>query len=373
MQMKYVIGPADDAFREADPSFGVFFEMKAAVLHQFDESLSRSDWLVYEDVVEPLIEKPTDVIVRIGGAGVCGTDLHIIRGLWGDFMQTRLPLIPGHENAGWVEEIGPGVEDFSVGDPVIVHPLGNGDDIGHRSAFSGRGEKRGLYPGFNRHGGFAEYMLTEERMLVRLPSNLSPMDVAPLADAGLTAYNVARRASKHLAPGDYTLVIGAGGLGHICIQVLRAFSATEIIAVDISNRALDMARQAGAHYTYVADPKYIDKIFALTGGRGVETVIDFVGEDITVKQGLTVTRRGGHCYLVGYGGRLSVSTMEMIRSEKTIVGILGGSISQLNDLVTMVDRGLVTLTTKEYPLGEANEALRSLRDGRNCGRLVLIP
>lgn len=347
--------------------------MKAAQLYQFDELLGGSEWLVYEDVSEPVIEKSTDVIVRIGGAGVCGTDLELIKGVWCKQMHIELPMILGHENAGWVEEVGLSVESVKVGDPVIVHPLGGILFAGTDSGPGRRADQRNFFPGFNRHGGFAEYMLTEERMLVRLPSHLSPMDIAPLADAGLTAYSAARKASEYLAPGQYTLVLGAGGLGHLGIQVLRAICASEIIAVDKSEAALDLARQVGAHYTFIADELYTGKVLALTEGRGVDVVIDFVGKNGTVEDGLAITRRGGYYYLVGYGGELSISTLELVLSQKTIVGILGGSLAELRELITMVDRGLVTLTTREYSLSEANQALRHLIEGRNSGRSVLIP
>jgi NAD+-dependent secondary alcohol dehydrogenase Adh1 len=347
--------------------------MKAAQLYQFDELLNDSEWLVYEDVCEPVIEKPTDVIVRIGGAGVCGTDLELIKGNWRNHMRIELPMILGHENAGWVEEVGSAVESVKVGDPVIVHPMGGADLPGSDPGTGRRPDERTFYPGFNRNGGFAEYMLTEERMLVRLPPHLSPMDIAPLADAGLTAYSAVRKAAERLAPGHYALVLGAGGLGHVGIQVLRALSASEIIVVDKSEEALDLARKVGAHYTFIADEQYSTKILALTGGRGVDVVIDFVGRNSTVERGFSLTRRGGHYYLVGYGGKLSISTLEMVRSQKTIVGILGGTLPELRELITMVDRGLVSLTTREYPLSEANKALRDLNEGRNYGRSVLIP
>jgi NAD+-dependent secondary alcohol dehydrogenase Adh1 len=347
--------------------------MKAAQLYQFDELLDGSEWLVFEDVNEPAIEKPTDVILRIGGAGVCGTDLELIKGIWCNHMRIELPMILGHENAGWVEEVGSAVDSVKVGDPVIVHPMRGADQSGVDPDKGRHLQERAFYPGFNRNGGFAEYMLTEERMLVRLPSHLSPMDIAPLADAGLTAYSAVRKAAEHLAPGGYTLVLGAGGLGHVGIQVLRAFSATEIIVVDKSEIALDLAREVGAHYTFIADEKYPGKILALTGGRGVDVVIDFVGKNETVERGFSITRRGGYYYLVGYGGNLAISTLDLVRSQKTIVGILGGTLAELRELVTLVDRGLVSLTTREYALSEANNALWDLKEGRNYGRSVLIP
>jgi NAD+-dependent secondary alcohol dehydrogenase Adh1 len=347
--------------------------VKAAQLYQFNELLNGSEWLVYEDVCEPVIEKPTDVIVRIGGAGVCATDLELIKGTWCSLMRIELPLILGHENAGWVEEVGSAVESVKVGEPVIVHPTGAAGMADTSPARGQHLDDRSFYPGFNRNGGFAEYMLTEERMLLKLPPHLSPMDIAPLADAGLTAYSAVRKAAEHLAPGRYTLILGAGGLGHVGIQVLRAISATEIIVVDKSEAALELARKVGAHYTFIADEQYTSKILVLTGGRGVDVVIDFVGKNATVERGFSITRRGGYYYLVGYGGKLSISTLEMVRSQKTVVGILGGTLPELRELITMVDRGLVSLTTREYALSEANKALRDLKEGRNYGRSVLIP
>lgn len=347
--------------------------MKAALLYQFDQALSGSEWLVYQDAPKPVIEKPTDVIVRIGGAGICGTDLQLIRGDWCGFMNIKLPLILGHESAGWVEETGPGVDSVSIGDPVIVHPLGEFFyplSPKNTTVFQ---QKRPLFPGFNRNGGFAEYLLIEENRLARLPSHLSPMDVAPLADAGLTAYRAALKASKHLAPGQYVLVLGCGGLGHLGIQVLKTLTAAEIIAVDKSIAALDLAREVGAHYTFLADSDYGNKVLSLTRGRGVESVIDFVGEDATIEKGLMITRREGFYYLVGTEGRLSVSALNMALSGKTIVGILGGSLSELREILTMVDRGLVSLKSREYPLRKVNKALRDLKEGGNEGRAILIP
>ena len=112
---------------------------------------------------------------------------------------------------------------------------------------------------------------------------------------------------------------------------------------------------------------------ALTKGRGVETVIDFVGEDATMACGLAMTRRGGSCYFIGYGGRLTISAFDLILSEKSIFGVFCGGLSDLGDLLTLVDRGLVAVKTCKYPLREANKALRDLREGQNRGRLVLIP
>jgi NAD+-dependent secondary alcohol dehydrogenase Adh1 len=172
--------------------------MKAAVLHAYDPALTRMSFVQYETVADPRIERPTDVIVRVGGAGVCRTDLHVIEGLWRDKMEIRLPYILGHENAGWVEAIGSGVTSVKVGDPVVCHPLVTS---GHCLACRRGDDMRAVdsrFPGLNADGGYAEYLLTGERALVPLPRSLAPKDVAPYTDAGLTAYRAAKKASKHL-------------------------------------------------------------------------------------------------------------------------------------------------------------------------------
>ncbi len=347
--------------------------MKAAVLHQYDEALSGAEFVRYEDVPDLTIDKPTDVIVRIGGAGVCRTDLHIVEGIWRSKVDVTLPYIMGHENAGWVEAVGRGVESVRVGDAVICHPLvtsghclacRRGDDM-HAT------ESR--FPGVNADGGYAEYLLSGERSLIKLPQSLAPKDVAPYTDAGLTAYRAAKKASRHLLPGEFAAVIGAGGLGHIGIQVLRALCAAEIIVIDRSATALELAKECGAHHTVLADDGMVDSVMALTGGHGAEAVIDFVGEGEAVARGIAMTRNAGTYYIVGYGGKIDLPTLDMITSEKSIVGTLVGTYPELIELMALADRGLVNLATREYRLADANQALHDLHHGRIKGRAVLIP
>jgi NAD+-dependent secondary alcohol dehydrogenase Adh1 len=347
--------------------------MKAAVLRAYDETLSSDTFVHYEDVPDPKITKPTDVIVRIGGAGVCRTDLHIVEGIWRSKVDVVLPYIMGHENAGWVEEVGRGVENVKVGDAVICHPLVTS---GHCLACR-RGDDMhatdSQFPGVNANGGYADFLLTGERSLIKLPKTLAPHDVAPYTDAGLTAYRAAKKASRHLLPGQFVVVIGAGGLGHIGIQVLAALCAAEIIAVDRSDTGLSLAKECGAHHQIKADGDEVDGVMALTGGRGAEAVIDFVGEGEAVAKGLAMTANGGFYYIVGYGGKIEMPTLDMITSEKTIVGNLVGTYPELVELMALADRGLVHLSTKEYRLKDANQALHDLHHGRIRGRAVLIP
>ncbi|MGH7905831.1 MAG: NAD(P)-dependent alcohol dehydrogenase [Candidatus Binataceae bacterium] len=346
--------------------------MKAAVLYDYDTTLKKPDFVRYEDAPEPKIERPHDVIVRIGAAGVCRTDLHVVEGLWRDKVPVKLPYIMGHENAGWVHMIGASVESVKVGDAVICHPLmSNGNALAAR-----RGNDMhagGTFPGLDANGGYAELLRSSERSMIKLPQTLTPKDVAPHADAGITAYHAVKKAVRQLAPGDFVVVIGSGGLGHIGIQILRAMSPNRIIAIDRSELALGLARESGADETVTADGNEVESVMALTGGTGAQAVIDFVGEGGAVAAGFAMTANGGTYYVVGYGGKLEIPTMDLIGSEKSIVGNLVGSYSDLVELIALAERGMVELATREYKLSEANAALHDLAEGRIKGRGVLIP
>lgn len=347
--------------------------MKAAVLHAYDTTLTQKEFVKYETFPDPTIEKPTDVIVRIGGAGVCRTDLHIVEGIWRQKVDIALPYIMGHENAGWVEAVGSAVTSVKPGDPVICHPLVTS---GHCLACRRGNDMHAAdasFPGINANGGYAEFLLTGERTLIKLPKGLAPKDVAPYTDAGLTAYRAAKKAAHHLVPGQYAVIIGVGGLGHIGIQVLKALCAAEIIAIDRTDIALALAKECGADHVVKASGKEVEEVLALTNGNGAEAVIDFVAEGDVVAKGIAMTRNDGFYYIVGYGGKVEVPTIDMIFSEKNIIGSLVGTYPELVELMALADRGIVKLSTHEYRLSEANQALHDLHAGKIKGRAVLIP
>jgi len=341
--------------------------MKAVRLHEFHTQP------VVDEVPEPVISGPQDVIVKIGGAGVCRTDLHIIDGQWDAAMGTPLPYILGHENAGWVQEIGPAVTSVAVGDTVILHPTPTcglcracraGDDM-HCV--------RSQFPGLSRDGGMAEYLLTSERACVKLDPQTSPADVAALADAGITAYHAVRKAVPLLYPGTTCVVTGAGGLGHIGIQCLNALTATRIIVVDRNPDALKLAEQLGARHTVVADGSQVAAVKDLTGGRGPDVVLDFVAEQGAEKDGWAMTAEAGSYFVIGYGGTLTIPTLDIISTERNIIGNIVGTYNDLAELMVLAQEGKVTLHTRTYPLAEAREALADLDAGRVRGRAILVP
>jgi NAD+-dependent secondary alcohol dehydrogenase Adh1 len=341
--------------------------MRAVRLHEFHSQP------VIDEVPEPKTGGPLDVIVRIGGAGVCRTDLHIIEGQWDAAMGTPLPYILGHENAGWVHETGPAVTNVAVGDTVILHPTPTcglcracraGDDMHCENS---------SFPGLSRDGGMAEYLLTSARCCVKLDPATRPQDVAALADAGITAYHAVRKALPLLYPGTACVVTGAGGLGHIGIQCLAALTATTIIVVDRNPDALKLAEQLGAHHTVVADGGQADAVKELTGGQGAHVVLDFVAEQGAEQDGFAMTRRAGSYYVIGYGGELRVPTLDIISTERNIIGNIVGTYNELAELMALAQAGKVTLHTRAYPLDAAAEALADLDAGRVRGRAILVP
>ena len=274
--------------------------MKAVRLHEYGERPA------VEEVAEPEITDPLDVIVRIGGAGLCRTDLHIIEGQWKEKSGVELPYTLGHENAGWVQEVGSAVTNVAEGDAVIVHPLITcglcracraGDDM-HCEA--------NLFPGISTNGGFAELLKTNVRAVVKLPDGVEPKDVAAHADAGLTAYHAVKKAERLLYPGTTAVVIGAGGLGHIGIQSLKVLTAARVIVVDRSEGSLELARECGADEVVLADGGEVEAIRECTNGLGAEAVIDFVGEGGALEDSIAMLREGGTHYVIGYGGVLSI-------------------------------------------------------------------
>ena len=341
--------------------------MKAVRLHAYGERP------VVEDVAEPTVTGPFDVIVRIGGAGLCRTDLHIVEGQWKNKSNVALPYTLGHENAGWVEAAGAAVDHVAVGDTVIVHPLITcglcracraGDDM-HcvRSAF----------PGIDTDGGFAELLKTGARSVVRLESGVRPEDVAALADAGLTAYHAVKKAVPILYPGTSAVVLGAGGLGHIGVQSLKALTAATVIVVDRSEAALQLARECGADLTVLADGSQVAKVRDLTDGAGCEAVIDFVGEGGALEDGIAMLRRAGTYYVIGYGGVLQVPAIDIISTEINFVGNLVGTYNDLVELMALTAQGRVALRTQRYPLDAVNDAMDDLDHGRLHGRGILVP
>ncbi|WP_432514326.1 NAD(P)-dependent alcohol dehydrogenase [Kineococcus sp. SYSU DK001] len=329
--------------------------------------------LELQEVPAPEVTGPFDVVIKVGGAGVCRTDLHILEGQWAEKSGVALPYTIGHENAGWVSAVGSAVTNVAEGDKVILHPnitcglcraCRSGDDV-HCVAK--------VFPGIDSDGGYAEFLKTSARSVVRIDDSLEPSDVAALADAGLTAYHACAKAARRLRPVDKVVVIGAGGLGHIGIQVLAAMTAAEIVVVDRNPDAVKLALSVGAHHAVVADGTQVEQVLELTGGHGAEVVVDFVGEGGSTAQGVRMLRQAGDYHVVGYGENIDVPTIDIISAEINFIGNLVGSYNDLTELMALAARGLVKLHTVKYGLDDFQTAVDDLDGGRVRGRAILVP
>ncbi|MGH2712984.1 MAG: NAD(P)-dependent alcohol dehydrogenase [Thermoleophilaceae bacterium] len=341
--------------------------MIAARLHAYHEELK------LDDVDQPNADGPLDVVVRMGAAGLCRTDLHIQEGQWAERSGVKLPYTPGHENAGWVHEIGSAVTNVSVGDTVIVHPFISCGLCGPCRSGDDMHCLDGSFPGINRDGGFADFLKTSARSVVKLDERLDPKDIAALADAGLTAIHAVKKAIPVLGPGTRVVVIGAGGLGHIGIQCLRAMTPAEIIVIDPSEPALALARELGSDHTVKVDGSQVEKVKELTDGLGAEAIVDFVGEKGAIEDGIEMVRDGGFYYVIGYGENINIPTIDVISREISFIGNLVGTYNDLRELMTLTAQGKVSLHTTTYPLEAINDAMADLDGGRLQGRGILVP
>jgi D-arabinose 1-dehydrogenase-like Zn-dependent alcohol dehydrogenase len=346
--------------------------MDAARLHEYTDDMSEA--LTVEDVERPTPTAADEVVVDVAGAGWCQTDNHVVEGMWAEYVPQELPMTLGHENAGHVAAVGEGVTVVEEGDPVICHPV--------RTCGTCRPCRQGedmhcenvAFPGLTHDGGFAEALLTNERAVVPLPDGVDPTDIAPHADAGITAYHAVKKAVAELNPGDTAVVVGVGGLGHIGVQCLDAMSAADVVALDPKPEARDLASDLGA--THTVDPASEDAasvVADLTDDRGAAQVLDFVGSDETTALGPEVLAGRGDHHVVGYGGHVHEPAQTLVDGEFAYRGTLVGRYAELQELVALVERGDVELRTTRYDLEEINTVAERLEHGEIEGRAVITP
>jgi len=323
---------------------------------------------------------PGQVLVKIGGAGACHSDLHILEmekptGA-GKF---KLPLTLGHENAGWVEKLGPGAKGFAKNDPVIVYgPWGCGLCMNCRLGMENYCEQPGgptpggLNGGYD--GGMAHFLLVPAvRFLVSL-GTLDPRDAAPLTDAALTSYHAIQRSRHLLGPGSTAVVIGAGGLGQMAIQILRALSAaTTIAAVDTSVDKLEIAKKMGADEVVLSDDKAVSRIKDMTHGQGAEVVLDLVGVNPTLAMAAQMARVLGHLTIVGLGGGALPVNFFSPPKECSVACPFWGTIPELLEVISLARAGKIKMLVEHFPLERADEAYQLLHDGKIKGRAVIVP
>ena len=342
--------------------------MKAARLHAYGQPLQ------IDEIPTPS-PGPGQVVIAVGGAGFCHSDIHVIDGEIP--ILPKMPAVLGHENAGIVSAVGAGVQSVREGDAVAVF---GGWGCGQCSACITGHEQLCETPawgGLSLHdGGYAEYLLVpEERYLIPLTS-LVPVQAAPLTDAALTPYRAVKKALPFLEPDHHALVIGLGGLGQYGFKLLQLLSGCPLIAVDVSPRKLELARRMGAaHALNGADAKVAEEIRHITKGHGVCAAFDFVGSDATLDLAVRSTRSLGKVSHIGLaGGSLRMKPLDNSRFEVLVEATLWGSIKELREVIALAESGrLTTIPIETAPLDRINEVYRRLKQGDIEGRAVITP
>jgi propanol-preferring alcohol dehydrogenase len=321
---------------------------------------------------------PGQVVVRIGGAGACHSDLHLMHDVADGAVPWNPPFTLGHENAGWVDAVGAGVRDVEVGQPVAVYGAW-GCGLCHRCRqgmenYCERQREIGnAGGGLGLDGGMAPRMLVPSARLLVPLGDLDPADAAPLTDAGLTPYHAVKRSLPLLIPGSTAVAIGAGGLGHMAVQLLKALSPATVIAVDQRKEALRLAGDLGADHGVLAGDDAAAEITELTKGRGADVVVDLVGADATLALAAAVTRPLGHITLVGIaGGALPVS-FAGIANEVSVATTYWGTLPELMEVIALASTGRIRAHVRRFPLDDAPLAYEAMREGGLEGRAVIVP
>src|SRR5215207_1494236 len=308
---------ASRARRNGAGSFDLQEEnVKAAVLNDYNQALE------LEDRPEPEITRPNQVRVKIEAAGVCSTDLHAIDGEMGP-AGMEVPRVLGHENGGRVDAVGDLVTTVSAGDPVLIYPPHScGVCVNCRRGLDMHCEHH-QFTGLTLDGGFTEYLVVGEREIVPLPDGIDPVDVAPHSDAGITAYHAIKKMVPLMLPGSTTVVLGAGGVGHIGLQLVRELGSSSVLVVDPHPDRRKLAVELGA--TQALEAKGVaDSVRDLTGGHGADLVLDFVGTDQTHADGLEMLRLQGTYSMVGFGGTITVPSVALVSQEQSLIANLVG-------------------------------------------------
>jgi propanol-preferring alcohol dehydrogenase len=328
-----------------------------------------------EDVPKPS-PRPGQVVIKIGGAGVCHSDLHVME----ENLGFTPPFTLGHENAGWVAALGQGVTGFKEGDPVAVFgPWGCGHCHACQLSMENYCENWAQFEGFGGglglDGGMADYLLVPSARLLVPLGPLSPAKAAPLSDAALTPYHAIKRALPHLNAESTVVVIGVGGLGHMAIQLLRVLAPVTIVAADVDDTKLEQAKELGADHIvnnrHTAEAA--ERIKTLTGPRGAGLVLDCVGVQPTLDLGAQLLGRNSAWTIVGLGGGHHDFHHGSTPYGTSMSIPYWGSRVELMEVIAMARDGRIHAETTEFPLHQAVDVYNKLKAGHITGRAVLVP
>jgi propanol-preferring alcohol dehydrogenase len=337
-------------------------------------------------VQELQIPKPkgAQVLIKVQSSGVCHSDIHLWEGGYqgpeGQFLKTtergvKYPLTPGHEIAGMIDSMGEQAEGFSKDEKVLVFPW-----IGEELCPACRAGDENLCDkprslGIYTEGGYAEYVLVPSyKYLVKLGDDIDTDTSAPLSCSALTAYGAVKNSS--LRPNDNVVIVGAGGLGLMAIQLAKAITGSKIIAMDIDDAKLKEAKENGAANTINSKEEDAAKaVMELTDKMGADAVIDFVNASKTVETDMQLLRRRAKVVLVGlFGGELKLNLVTMPTRAYRLIGSYTGNITDLIELVSLARRGVIRpIISNRFKLNQATEALTMLKNGKILGRGIINP
>ncbi len=327
--------------------------------------------------------KGDQVLVKVESAGVCHSDLHLWEGGYagprGVFMKVedrgvKFPLTPGHEIAGSIADLGESVKGFQKGERVLVYPwIGEGSCPACRAGEENvcdAPQSLGVY----QDGGYGEYALVPNfKYLVKL-GDFDPNAAASLACSGLTAYTAVKKAA--VKDGETLVIVGAGGLGLMAVQIAKAVTGARVAVVDIGEKNLEEAKKLGADHTInsgSADP--VQAVKDLTKGLGAEAVIDFVNNTKTAPNTFNMLRKRGKMIMVGlFGGSMELNLPLVPLRAFTLTGAYTGKYADLVELVELAKKGKVqSIVSRKFTLDEANTALEELKARKIVGRAVINP
>jgi len=319
---------------------------------------------------------PGQILIKIGGAGVCRSDLHIMDHFEDGMVPFSPPFTLGHENAGWVQACGPGVNGLEIGQPVVVYGIWSCGQC--RPCAEGQENYCDHYAelpsgGLGLDGGFTEYMLVPDKRFVIPLDKIEPWQAAPLTDAGLSSYHAVKRVLQALTPGSTVVVVGAGGLGHMAVQFLSILCGARIIAVDRDKTALQLAAKVGADLCLEAGEAATAEIRTQTGGLGVDAVLDFVGSDNTLQFAAGIVRSNGQIVMTGLDGGTLPFSMYSIPYGCSVSITYGGTRAEMLEVLALAEQGKIHAHAERYSLEEVANVYQMLRDGKIKGRAVITP
>jgi alcohol dehydrogenase, propanol-preferring len=352
--------------------------MLAARMHEYKKPL------LLEQVQEAKNLSGERVLVKVGGAGICRTDLQMIDGYFREYLDLKLPCTLGHEIAGWVEEIGDSVPENIIkkGDLVVVYAAWGCGVCPQCKSGSEQICGNGKWAGFGPEGGYSEFVLVPSyKYLIKVnkESNLKPEDIAPITDAGLTTYRAIRKVKHILGPGKSIAIIGMGGLGSYAVQYARILSAgSTVLAFDRNDDKLDLAKENGAdHVINIKDKKSEDiraEVNKATGRTEVNAGIDVVGTEESIAMGFSMLATEGAYVSSGLvGNQIKMPLFPLVSRELQYYGSFWGSYNDLREVMELAKKGLIKHHVQKFGLPEANDALDLLREGKILGRGVLVP